>query len=138
MAIKQVAHVCLHVMDVERSTDFYSRILGLPVKFRFNKKNGTNFGAYFDAGNGTFIEIFKTDEEKLTEAHMVHMCLEVDSIEATIEDIRSKGHEVTDKKLGCDQSWQAWITDPDGVKIELHEYTANSSQKTGNDLTVDW
>jgi hypothetical protein len=27
-----------------------------------------------------------------------------------------------------DHSWQAWITDPDGNKIELHDYTPESWQ----------
>lgn len=139
MAIKQVAHVCLHVKNVEKTTDFYSRVLGLPVKFHFYREdNKTIKGAYFDAGNGTFIEFFVTDKDKSGESPMAHICLEVDNIEQTITDIRERGSEVTDKKLGADQSWQAWITDPDGVRIELHEYTAESSQRTGSDLTVSW
>ena len=42
--------------------------------------------------------------------------------------LRGRGVEVSDPKLGSDQSWQAWITDPDGNRIELHDYTAESWQ----------
>ena len=38
------------------------------------------------------------------------------------------GVTVTDKKLGSDNSWQAWLSDPDGNRIELHQYTAQSLQ----------
>jgi glyoxylase I family protein len=136
MAITQVAHACIHAKDLEKSAAFYSEGLGMPVKFRFNN-NGALFGIYFDAGNNTYIEVFQNDEELPSKSHIVHLCLEVDDIEATVADLRSKDIEVTDPKLGADQSWQAWITDPDGVSIELHDYTDNSSQNTGTDITLD-
>lgn len=47
------------------------------------------------------------------------------------------GYAVTEKKLGADQSWQAWTTDPSGVRIEFHQYTAHSSQVTGKDCVLD-
>ncbi|TIU37930.1 MAG: VOC family protein, partial [Mesorhizobium sp.] len=34
--------------------------------------------------------------------------------------------------------FQAWITDPNGVRIELFEYTAKSAQFTGGDRVADW
>jgi hypothetical protein len=33
--------------------------------------------------------------------------------------VRTKGIEITDKRLACDDTWQAWTADPSGVKIEL-------------------
>lgn len=33
--------------------------------------------------------------------------------------------------MGADHAYQAWLTDPDGVRIELHEYTPDCCQKTG-------
>ena len=41
---------------------------------------------------------------------------------------RAQGVEVSDAKLGGDNAWQAWITDPDGNRIELHCYTPQSQQ----------
>jgi predicted enzyme related to lactoylglutathione lyase len=66
------------------------------------------------------------------------MCLQVDGIDHTLRQIRQAGYEASDKKLGADQTWQAWTADPDGIRIELHEYTEQSSQYTGQDVTVDW
>ena len=57
-----------------------------------------------------------------------HICLEVDDIRTTVERLRSKGIEVSEPKLGKDRSWQAWITDPDGNRIELHDYNPDSKQ----------
>jgi len=57
-----------------------------------------------------------------------HICLEVDDIESTVQELRDRGIEVSDPKLGKDQSWQVWITDPDGNRFELHQYTPESWQ----------
>ena len=43
-------------------------------------------------------------------------------------EIRAKGIAVTDPFLAMDESWQAWITDPDGNRIEIHQYTEKSWQ----------
>ena len=64
------------------------------------------------------------------------MCYEVGDIDEVSRRLKADGHEVTDKKLGSDQSWQIWTTDPGGVKIEFHEYTAKSSQVTGRDCVL--
>lgn len=136
MAVKQLAHVCIHSSNIEKSIAFYSDTLGLPVKFRFIKEDGSVFGAYFDAGNNTFIEVFKSDQDKPSEARLVHLCLEVDSIKDTLTSLETKGVKASEPKMGSDQSLQAWITDPDGVRIELHEYTVSSSQLTCADILM--
>ncbi|MER8508395.1 VOC family protein [Mesorhizobium sp. M0894] len=67
-----------------------------------------------------------------------HFCLEVENIDAAIAHLRSKGVDVTSKKRGCDDTYQAWIRDPNGVKIELFEYTEKSAQFVGGDRIADW
>lgn len=134
MAIKQLAHVCIHSSSIDKSIAFYSGALGLPVKFRFIRDDGSVFGAYFDAGNGTFIEVFRSDKDKPAEARLVHLCLQVDSLKDTLASLEKNGVKATEPKMGSDQSLQSWITDPDGVRIELHEYTADSCQYSGADI----
>ena len=67
-----------------------------------------------------------------------HFCLEVERIDDAVAHIKSRGVPVTDKKFACDDTWQAWITDPNGVRIELFEYTAKSAQFVGGDRIADW
>ena len=57
-----------------------------------------------------------------------HFCLEVDDVKTACETLRSRGLEVTDPHFGEDGSWQCWIQDPDGNRIELHSYTPESKQ----------
>ena len=42
------------------------------------------------------------------------------------------------KKLGCDQTWQIWLEDPDGNSFEVHQYTPESAQFMGGSVEADW
>lgn len=133
--INQLAHICIHSTDLLRTEAFYVGILGMERHFDFERE-GELFGFYLKAGENTFIEVFKG--ESSDPGNINHVALEVRDMDALLERVRENGVSHTPKKLGADQSWQAWLEDPDGVRIELHEYTANSSQLTGKTCVVDW
>ena len=136
--IKAVAHICISTKDLDATEKFYCSGLGLTKKFNFIRNNETA-GYYLQINENNYIEVFLTDtlsSEK--EPQIKHFCLEVDDIDKAIEKIREYGIDITDKKKGCDKSWQAWLTDPNGIKIELHEYTKDSCQVLGNDCVIDF
>ena len=127
--ITGIAHLCYTVSNLDAMLDFYCGKLGLTEAFGFHKPDGRKFGAYVHVGGRTFIEMFEGDLAERAEGRPYrHLCLEVDDINATVETLRSAGVEVTDVKMGGDNSWQAWLTDPDGNRIELHHYTPESKQ----------
>ncbi len=127
--ISGVSHACFVVADLERSLDFYRDRLGMPVAFEFRSPEGRLTGVYLHVGARTFIELFEGKPEATPQsASYKHICLEVDEIEATVAELTGRGVEVTGKKLGSDNSWQAWLTDPDGNRIELHAFTDESKQ----------
>ena len=134
--VKQFAHICLGATDLKKSEHFYCTTLGLKKKFRFIR-DGKEFGFYLDLGNQNYIEIFEQTALAVSEPHPIkHFCLEVDDIQPVIVALRANGYEVSDRELGCDQSWQCWVTDPHGVRIEMHQYTAKSSQTAGQDCVI--
>ncbi len=136
--IKRVAHVCIGAFDLKDAEDFYCRVLGFTKRFSFINE-GQECGFYLDLGNGEFIEVFQEKSSEAGGTQMIrHICLEVDDIDSVIEDVRSKGWEIGDKSMGADSSWQCWITDPSGIRIEFHQYTDMSSQITGKDCIVAW
>ena len=127
--ITGVAHACFTVSDLERSLAFYRDGLGFTPAFDFRDENGRRFGLYLYVGGRNFIEIFEGQVGDPAEGQSFrHICLEVDDIQATVKTLRERGVEVSDPKLGKDQSYQAWITDPDGNRFELHQYTPESWQ----------
>ena len=136
--VKALAHVCIFSNDLDRSLRFYCETLGLRRHFDFNK-DGKLFGFYLEISNGQFIEIFKAGAgEEIRRQRIHHVCLEVEDLDGLRESLIKHGVEVTPKKLGCDQTWQCWCKDPDGVDIEFQQYTAESSQFTKTNCVVNW
>ena len=127
--IRGFAHICFRVKDLDASLAFYRDSLGLKPAFDFTDENGNRFGVYLHTGGRNFIELFATDVvEVAPNPSYQHFCLEVDDLEATAKELRSKGVDVTEVTMGSDHSWQAWLSDPDGNRIELHQYTPESWQ----------
>ena len=128
--IKGIAHVCYLVGNLEKSVEFYCDVLKLRQAFEFRDEKGRRFGVYVHVGGRNFIELFEGESAGVKEtASYRHLCFEVDNIRATVKELREQRVDVSDPKMGGDGSWQAWLADPDGNQIELHEYTLESKQE---------
>jgi catechol 2,3-dioxygenase-like lactoylglutathione lyase family enzyme len=140
--IRQLAHINFLTNDLSRIIDFYVNKMGMSIKFTLDNERGEPFGYYFGCGNSTFLEFFDQAmaievwggqvEQLTTGTQYKHFCLEVTGLEEFCESLRSKGVDVTPSKMERDHSRQAWVTDPDGNRIELMEYTASSLQLRGS------
>lgn len=126
---------CLHY------SDFIDTIKTQNIKlppFVFNmlqKKKDKVWITYLEFADGVFIELF--DQIGAVLSHKAgaihqnyqHFALIVDDIESTKKDLISKGIKIDiDVSLGVDGTYQMWIHDPDGNKIEIMQYTENSMQ----------
>jgi catechol 2,3-dioxygenase-like lactoylglutathione lyase family enzyme len=127
--ITGIAHACFVVSNLEDSIAFYRDGLGLVPAFDFVDENERRYGLYLYAGQNNFIELFQGEMgEKAAKQSFRHICLQVDDIEETVKTLSERGIVVSEIKLGKDRSYQAWITDPDGNRFELHQYTPESWQ----------
>jgi glyoxylase I family protein len=136
--ITGIAHLCIASTDLNQTLAFYTQALGFKKRFAF-LRDDKEIGYYLQIADRAYVEVFLQEHAPSLEQPAIrHMCLQVDGIDHTLRQIRQAGYEASDKKLGADQTWQAWTADPDGIRIELHEYTEQSSQYTGQDVTVDW
>ncbi len=133
--IKQLAHICIHTDDLEATARFYQEGLGLERGLDFIK-DGKLFGYYFKLGCNTFIEVFRGSPGE--PGNINHVAIQVSGMDAVIDRLRLCGYEVGDKRMGADHAWQAWTADPNGVRIEFHEYSPDSLQLTGGTCNVDW
>ena len=135
--IKQLAHACIDAADLKKTEHFYCTALGLTKKYRYIR-NGKELGFYLDSGGNTFIEVFEQPIlESNTQHPLKHFCLQVENIDEVVTTLRSYGFQVSDKRAGLDRTWQCLTCDPNGINIELHQYTAESSQLTGRDCVID-
>lgn len=141
--IRQLAHVCFFTDQLDRMIDFYTKELGLEVKFILYNREKKPFGYYFACGQSTFLEVFdqtlavqewggKVGDLK-GRGHYQHLCFEVVDLQNFRRELLAKGIQVTEITQGMEYSKQAWINDPDGNAIELMEYTINSLQLKGSD-----
>jgi catechol 2,3-dioxygenase-like lactoylglutathione lyase family enzyme len=134
---KGLAHVCLNVRDLKRSIKYYSS-LGFKLKFRFTRQEA-DIGAYMEISQGSYIEIFENrNMADVSNSGIAHFCVEAEDIDSVIHRLEQLGIPFTPKKLGCDNTWQVWLKDPDNNEFEVHQYTGKSSQRTGESVEADW
>jgi len=130
--ITGIAHIAVTVRDMEKSLDFYTRVLGFKKAFSISEpKTGEPWIEYLYMGNGQFVELFYggTKDNPWNEElrGFNHICLQVDDIQSVVERVSKEGVEITDDlKQGVDYNWQAWIKDPDGIRIEFMQIDERS------------
>ena len=131
MAITDVGHPAFACHDIDVALAFYEK-LGITESFRLLHDDGSLMLIYLHVGGDRFIELFPngpSPAERPAKQSFMHVCLAVEGIEDFVEDIRARGVTIdVEPKVGLDFNTQAWITDPDGNKIELMEYSPQSPQ----------
>jgi len=134
----KLAHICILTRDLEKTRAFYCDALDMEVVFRFHKQ-GKLFGYYLKMCENNYIEVFEDlNVEPAVKGPFLHLCLETDDIKSSKAKLEDAGIPATDIEKGCDNTYQIWFKDPNGLDIELHQYTAQSSQLTGTDCEVNW
>ncbi len=135
-----IAHICINTDNLSKTEDFYCRVLGLIKVFDFTK-NGKKVGCYLKVSEKSYLEIFETNSSQKTyeqSCPIAHFCLETDDIDEAKKRLNDCGISSSEKKLGCDNTYQIWFKDPNGINIEFHQYTDSSTQLTGENVEIDW
>ncbi|MEQ5183525.1 lactoylglutathione lyase [Providencia sp. wls1943] len=134
----RLLHTMLRVTDMQRSIDFYTKVLGmrlLRTSENTEYKYSLAFVGYSDESEGAVIELtynWGVTEYDLGNAYG-HIALGVDDVAKTCEDIRQVGGNVT-REAGPVKGGTtviAFVEDPDGYKIELIE-NKSASKGLGN------
>ena len=116
----------IHPVDLERSLTFYGEVLNLPVAREFGE--GPGRGVVFFAGGG-LIEVVAARQAHPTSGSdrrpadgPVTLWLQVRSIDATVDELVGRGVDLV--RPATLEPWgliEAWIADPDGLRIHLVE-----------------
>ena len=119
-------HTMLRVGDLQRSVDFYTRLLGMKELRRRDVPDGKYtlaFVGYGDEDSNAVIELtYNYGVEKYDQGNAFgHLAVGVPDVAATCEKVRAGGGKVTREagpvKFGT--TVIAFVEDPDGYKIEL-------------------
>ncbi len=117
MLIADIHHVSLNVTDTERALGFYRDLLGLAELERPAFSFG---GAWLDAGNGRQVHLIETTD--VPDDVGQHVAFSVHDLDDAVEVLRGAGCEVSDaKSVGGTTARQAFVLDPDGNRVELHQ-----------------
>ena len=124
----RMLHTMLRVGNLEKSIAFYCDVLGMHVLRQKDYPGGkfTNtFVGYGDESKHTVLELthnWETESYDLGNGYG-HVALGVDDIYATCEAIKKQGGNVTREPgpMKHGTTVIAFVTDPDGYKIELIE-----------------
>lgn len=132
----RLAHVCIETTDLEASEAFYQS-LGATRRFEFRNLQKTLIGMYMYFGEDSYIELVLVAEPR-QEGAINHFALQVNDVDTAAAQLVAAGIELTDKKLGVDHTWMVTCRDPNGIFIELHQYTDRSLQHQGGTCCIDY
>lgn len=130
--IRGIGHAAITVKDMDRSVAFYTQALGFTKAFEIpNPENGNPWIVYLNIREGQFIELFYDGTEEITwkpeHIGFNHLCFEVDDIRAAARQVKDAGFKMdVEPQQGCDFNWQAWTTDPNGIRVELMQMDPRS------------
>ena len=122
----RILHTMLRVGDLQRSIDFYTRVLGMKLlrsTDRPEQKYTLAFVGYGDEREQAVLELtynYGVDRYELGDA-FGHIAIAVPDAAAACERIRAMGGQVT-RDAGPVKGGStiiAFVADPDGYKIEL-------------------
>lgn len=122
----RILHTMLRVGHLQRSIDFYTRVLGMTLLRKSENseyKYTLAFVGYGDEKDEAVIELtynWGVSEYELGSAYG-HIALEADDIYATCEALRAAGAKITREPgpVKGGTTVIAFVEDPDGYKIEL-------------------
>ena len=129
MADFKYLHTMIRVLDLDKSMDFYTRLLGMNELRRKDFPTGKftlTFVGYGDEADNTVVELTHNWDQKepydLGDA-FGHLALGVKDIYATCEALEKEGVSIPRPPgpMKHGGSVIAFIEDPDGYKIELIE-----------------
>jgi catechol 2,3-dioxygenase-like lactoylglutathione lyase family enzyme len=116
------SRVLVHPKDLAVSTAFYRDTLGLAIDKEFPG------GTVFFLGHGS-LEIVGTGD--LGPTPDMALWLQIRDLPATLEELKGKG--LTPDREARREPWgldEAWISDPDGIRIVLVEIPAGHPLRT--------
>ena len=122
----RILHTMIRVVDLQRSIDFYTQVLGMRLLRKSDYPGGrfTNaFVGYDDESRAAVLELTHNWDTKGYEMGNAygHVAIEVDDAYRACDEVRTRGGKVTREPgpMKHGTTVIAFVEDPDGYKIEF-------------------
>ena len=121
MPVDSLQYINIRAADANRTRDFYVRILGLRVGDRPPFKS-TGYWLYLGDDPVLHIVQKRADEPPSTQTTgaIDHVAFRGVDIDATRLALTREGLVFEEKVVPRDNTWQLFVLDPDGIRIELN------------------
>ena len=126
MNVKKVGNVILAVRDLNKSVEFYNKILGMPIKRQ--RENWVDLGQ-----SGALISLHPASAELPTPNDMIMIGFVVGDVSSVIDELKSKNVKINRNIQDKSSGKNAIILDPDGYMISLFEpnFSAEKNIQSG-------
>ena len=118
-------YVGIRVKDLEKSIDFYTKLLGMKVKDRSKMERTKGEVVSLQGEDGGFeleLNYYEKDSPFYTDYSvgegLDHLAFGVEDLSKALEEAKSNGFRVV-SEMKTNQSRWAYIEDPNGIWIEL-------------------
>lgn len=133
IGITSLGHLNLRVHDLESMAHFYRDQVGFQEMTRLKRDNGDTWLVYLRITDDQYLELMTgaTTIQAPPDgpAGVTHFCFTIDDLDVEKARLAAAGVALTsDIKLGQDGNRGAWITDPEGNRIELMEMAPDCIQ----------
>ena len=137
LAVRAFSHVCIGVTDIERSLDFYKRLLGMDVVFDVELEGASLEAVTGQQGakgrmvgglvGGTMIELLglgavKAPERAGPPVGYTNISLVVEDLDRAYERVGQLGFRAEQEPVEIAGVRMFFVNDPDGTAIELVEF----------------
>jgi len=128
--MKRILHTMIRVGDLQRSIDFYTRIIGMRVLRTFNQPDDKYTLAFLGFGEESETCVLELTynfgvSEYEHGSGFGHIAISVNNCKMACDEIREKGGNIIldAEPLFASNEIIAFVTDPDGYQIELVQHT---------------
>ena len=126
MNVRKVGNVILAVKDLEKSLEFYNKILGMPIKRQ--RENWIDLGQ-----SGALLSLHPASAELMTPNDMIMIGFVVGDVSSAIDELKSKNVKIHRDIQNKSSGKNAIILDPDDYMISLFEpdFSAEKNIQSG-------
>ena len=120
MPVDGFQHVNIRSADVERTRDFYVRVLGLRVG---DRPPFSSIGYWLYLGNQAVVHLVQrgpADTAADGSGNLDHVAFRGVDLDATRQTLRAAGIPFREAVVPRDNTVQIFVHDPDGIKLELN------------------
>jgi len=126
MNVKKVGNIILAVKDLNKSVEFYNKILGMPIKKQ--RENWVDLGQ-----SGALLSLHPASAELLTPNDMIMIGFVVGDVSSATDELKSKKVKIHRDIQNKSSGKNAIILDPDNYMISLFEpdFSAENNIQSG-------